>query len=339
MNLNSPITARLTPQDRRPPRDGVTMLRSDITRGLPHRIDIAPQGLRILLTVATGQFRTLMNAASETTVSHGSSQSKADSQAGIEDTMTPARLRTFKSAQTQKSLFQSRQRACPRLVFVNDGKFIGQCPAIIGQAVLIPSSRSSAASAGTWIEVVGLSIQAGALVGGASTTSWIELAWRDIRSGSNAFDSRVLRPELADRLFYARNDADGALEIIPVDAEQASDTPDTRAQAGGLNWSRVPCWGLQFYKADDAGAPGETLLTLDHGGHFAETTMTLEGGLTPGRLQISLARLTDTDFALLTKAQFGATVNDKKPIFRRCFAVLARWVGSVWGGIQQGSRD
>ncbi|MCF2872549.1 hypothetical protein L0664_15845 [Octadecabacter sp. G9-8] len=215
MNLNSPITARLTPEGRRPPRDGVTLLRSDITRGLPHRINIAPQGLRVMLTVATGQFRSLMNLPSETQVSHGAAQMAADDQANLSTPRNFADLTARKANQTRTALAQSRQRACPRLVFVNDGKFVGQCPAIIGQAVLIPSTPRRPNSAGTWIEVIGLSIQAGALVGGASTSSWIELAWRDIRAGSTTFDSRVLRPDLADRLFYARTDADGSIEIVP----------------------------------------------------------------------------------------------------------------------------
>ena len=236
MNLNSPITARLTPDGRRPPRDEVTIVRADITRGLPHRIDIAPQGLRLYLTVATGQFRSLMKMPPETQVSHGATQQQADAEPDIAPIADFKDLQARKAAQTRVALGQSRARACPRLVFVNDGKFVGQCPAVLGQCILIPAAPRLPNSAGTWIEVTGLSIKAGALVGGGSTSSWIELGWRDIRAGSATFDSRVLRPGLAERLFYVRTDVSGSRQIVPVAAALSSDDADVRAQAGGINW-------------------------------------------------------------------------------------------------------
>lgn len=90
--------------------------------------------------------------------------------------------------------------------------------------------------------------------------------------------------------------------------------------------SRVPCWAFQFYKAGPNDTPGEPILTIDQSSHFAETTMTLEGGLTPGRLQISLARLTDHDFGLLANERLGASVDDPKPIY---VAVSLFWRGGL----------
>ncbi|MCF2872548.1 hypothetical protein L0664_15840 [Octadecabacter sp. G9-8] len=94
--------------------------------------------------------------------------------------------------------------------------------------------------------------------------------------------------------------------------------------------SRVPCWALQFYKAGPNNkpdlSPGSELLTIDQSTHFAETSLSLEGGLTPGRLQISLARLTDNDFGLLAKERLGATADDPKPIY---VAVSMYWRGAL----------
>ena len=79
--------------------------------------------------------------------------------------------------------------------------------------------------------------------------------------------------------------------------------------------SRVPCWAFRFYKSGPQRTPGDPILTIDQSSHFAETTMSLEGGLTPGRLKISLARLTDSDFGLLAKERLGGTVEDPKEIY------------------------
>lgn len=67
--------------------------------------------------------------------------------------------------------------------------------------------------------------------------------------------------------------------------------------------NRVPCWGLRFFDETDSGGQGPELLTLDHGTHTAEIDLALQGGLTAGRMAITLGRLRAEDFDKLATPQ------------------------------------
>ncbi|WP_404385386.1 hypothetical protein [Caenispirillum salinarum] len=68
---------------------------------------------------------------------------------------------------------------------------------------------------------------------------------------------------------------------------------------------RAPGWRLTFHAADGA-AVGEDLFAVDHTDHYADVSVSLEGGLTAGRLTVTLWRLRDDHFAALAHAQAGA---------------------------------
>lgn len=92
--------------------------------------------------------------------------------------------------------------------------------------------------------------------------------------------------------------------------------------------NRVPCWALRFFAEDDDGNPGEALLTVDYGGHTAEISLALEGGLTAGRLDITLGRLTARDFGKLVRAQLLEFVDEeirRAPGPRRVFVKVAMY--------------
>jgi len=67
--------------------------------------------------------------------------------------------------------------------------------------------------------------------------------------------------------------------------------------------NRVPCWGLRFFDEAAGGGQGPELLTVGSNTHTAEVTLTLQGGLTAGQLEVKLGRLRSDDFEDLAKAQ------------------------------------
>ena len=217
MNLNSPTTARLTPADRQMPGD-LAVLRTEIKRGVPRKLDIAPTGLRVVLSVSTGLVRPLLKMAPETVVLASDDQKAARSAAG----------------NTTAALAESRARAAPRLLFIANKKFAGFCPLVTGASVLVPIAGTPA-SAGTHIWVRSFALTVSALIGKNATGSWVELGWREIDKGSETFDSVVLRRDLIGRVAYSRM-VEGELEVVEVATDILSPDTESTENGGGLNW-------------------------------------------------------------------------------------------------------
>jgi len=215
MNLNSPTVARLTPPSRPLPA-GMTVTRADIAPGLPYQLDISPGGLRVILTLSTGLVRPLVQSDPTDVVMSSALES---------DPRGPVTTLT-------DMLADCRAEASPRLLFASGLTLVGQCPLTVGRDVLIPSA-AGADSAGTQLRVMGFSINASALVGTSAVGSWIELAWRDVLPGSDAFDSLVLRPELRGKVFYTRTQGEDIEEVRIEDGtlSSAADSPNH-----GLSW-------------------------------------------------------------------------------------------------------
>ena len=67
---------------------------------------------------------------------------------------------------------------------------------------------------------------------------------------------------------------------------------------------RVPCWALRFSdEKDDGGREAGNLLVVDHAHHTAEITLSLQGGLTAGSVEIKIGRLRADAFAKLAEKQ------------------------------------
>lgn len=217
MNLNAPATARLTPPDAEMPPD-LAPVRVEISRGLPQPLDIAPGGLRVVLSVATGLVRPLLTLPPETLVLSSDDQ----------------RLPAAGSGDVAGALADSRSRAALRLLFISGGRFAAVSPLVTGTRILIPGARQVAsAAAEIWIRSFTLTVSA--LVGKGATGSRVEFGWRALGRGSDSFDSAVLRPALRGSVAYSRR-RDGVDQIVPVDAELLSPDAGATAAAGGLNW-------------------------------------------------------------------------------------------------------
>lgn len=228
MNLNSPTTARLTPAERPPPAE-LNATRLELNRGLPQRLDVAPTGLRVVLSVATGLVRPLLHLPPETVVLSADEQ-RAPARWSPPDPSDP----TGASRAVSAALAQSRERAAPRLLFIAGGRFVAACPLVTGARVLVPGARTHA-SAVAEIWVTAFAITASALVGRGATGSWIDLGWRALARGTDAFDSAVLRPALRGRLVYSRR-RDGRREVLTVSTDLLSPDAAATAVAGGLHW-------------------------------------------------------------------------------------------------------
>jgi len=217
MNLNSPVTARMTQAVSDMP-EGFAPLRLELTRGLPEKLDITPAGLRVVLSVATGLVRPLVRMAPDTVVLTSDAQRQPAEAPG---TVTEA-------------LAESRERAAPRLLFIAGRRFAAICPLITGTRVLVPGPGHNA-SAVAEIWVTSFALTASALVGQGATGSRIDFGWRLLLRGTDRFDSAVLRPSLRRDLAYSRK-RDGADQVVAVDAELLSPDAGASATAGGLNW-------------------------------------------------------------------------------------------------------
>lgn len=217
MNLNSPATARLTPRDRPVPNE-LERIRLPIERGVPQRLDFEPLGLRVVLSVATGLVRPLMKMpgdeiviASDDQVTHRGSDRSVTSM-----------------------LDESRKKAVPQLLFISGKRYAARCPLMTGHSVLVRGAVGPA-NAGILIWITGFSITASALVGQKVTGSWIEFAWREIKEGTDRFDSMVLRPSLRDRIFFSRRE-NRKVKFVAIKHSVVSPDESTIAQSGGLNW-------------------------------------------------------------------------------------------------------
>lgn len=221
MNLNSPVTARLNPDQPDMP-DDLALLRTDIRRGMPQQLDIAPVGLRVVLGISTGLIRPLLKMAPETLVLASKEQRSAHAPPG------PAQ------EELSVALGETRERAAPRLLFIANARYSAQCPLITGTSVFVPMPEQPN-SAGLRIWITSFALTVSALIGRNATGSWIEFGWRDISLGSDDFDSAVSRPSLRRNLSYRRN-RHGNSETIRIDADLMSPDATKTATAGGLNW-------------------------------------------------------------------------------------------------------
>lgn len=65
--------------------------------------------------------------------------------------------------------------------------------------------------------------------------------------------------------------------------------------------NRVPCWGMRFFDENDDGTQGDELLVASFDHHTAEIDLSLQGGLTAGRLAAKIGRLRADDFGKLAE--------------------------------------
>lgn len=217
MNLNSPITARLNPADRDLPED-LAQHRIDLNLGIGTPIDVAPGGLRVVLDVPTGLVRPIMTMERDVTV-----LSSADQKSPRDSTNSPV-----------TSLAETRERPAPRLLFIANRAFAGQCPLVVGHSFLIPTAAGHN-SAGAEFRIISFSITTAALQGKSATGSWLEFGWRDISAGADVFESVVIRTGLRGRVAYSENRSSGR-RWRGADTDLASPGGSVPEGAGGLNW-------------------------------------------------------------------------------------------------------
>ena len=213
-----PVHADLTPDPALSPLpDGFSRARVDITSGLPAQLVLSGTGLNVLLLAPTGRGRYWLDLDKTALVASG----------------LPQRAKV----EPIESMSLIREALSPVMIFSEARNIRAITPLSLNARVLIPGIGAGSGAAIELI-ILGFSLFAAAMTGPDAGASWIELGWRRIDQGHDAFSAPVARKSVRQHLRVTTGFG-AARKQRPVDADYASAQTDDRVAnslRGGLNW-------------------------------------------------------------------------------------------------------
>jgi len=222
VNLDSPTTARLNPAPAHDVPIGFSVVRAEISEGLPFRLPFEPFGLRAVLTVPAGLVRHWLATPADQVIARSAEQREPAPGTGAPDT----------------ALAAARSGAGPRILLIDSAGLVGSCPLVVGRRFLVPARGRGSASASFELVILSFTLFAGSLVGPGGAGSRIEFAWRGLLAGADRFDGVVCRGELQSALSYTTGPR-GDRRRVRVDAEVGSigeRVSGDGSPTGGIDW-------------------------------------------------------------------------------------------------------
>lgn len=212
-----PIHSRLTPDPAEAPLPaGFRTLRLALDRSLPSVLAVPGLALDVLLSVPTGRVGYWQALSDETVIAEAAPQ-RAPFPTGARGD-------------------DPRGRAVPTLILSQGRTPMALLPLVVNARTLLP--RTGMAGSGLEIVITGFSLTALAMRGPGAGSSWVELGWRPVSSGTDAFMAPVVRPGLRDRLVVTTG-AGAGRGARAVDASLFTDAGSDAASGGvrgGTNW-------------------------------------------------------------------------------------------------------
>lgn len=223
-----PIVQRLTPPPGdRPTPEWLQSLRLPLSQSLPTPLSLPGLDLTLLLVIPSARVRHWLAMPPDTVVAQGSTQSLLQADAVPRD--------------------DPRDTLAPALVFTRGRSLVARLPLRLHARTLLPRTGAgdnagaplpAPRDVALELVVLGFSLTAQALSGPGAGSSFVELAWRRIDRGTDAFMPPVARPALRQRL-VATTGLGGdrgkrRLDAAPISA--GSDDTATRGLRGGLQW-------------------------------------------------------------------------------------------------------
>lgn len=196
---------------------GFTAVRVAVGQGLPAQLAVPGLGLSLLLSAPTARIRAWLDA----------DPSETAAQSGPQLTPFPTVPRND----------DPRAELAP-VIIVSQGKSpVAIMPLVVNARCILPRAGQRS---GTAIELLVRSflLTNAAMVGPEAGPSFVELIWRDIAKGTDAFMAPVARPELRKRLTATTGiGADKARRAVSAELyTDAGRDAVGQSNRGGINW-------------------------------------------------------------------------------------------------------
>ncbi len=213
-----PVHSLLTPDPgERVLPEGFTSERVVLGRALPVPLVLDGLGYSLLLNVPTGRVRYWLERDAAERVADSNDQRIPQPGGGLQQL--------------------AREQVSPVLLLVRDKSPVARIPLLVHNRVLVPGDGEQQGPVLEFV-VLGFNIFAEAMRGPLAGGSWVELAWRRIEKGSDAFIAPIARRKLRDQL-TATLGKQPPRQTRAVAAELYSDGAPEQllgAPRGGLNW-------------------------------------------------------------------------------------------------------